>query len=91
MREVDVTTARKVLSDLILELEAGPIALTKHGKVVALLSSPSTSTDTKMRLPADVPVPGQVGWIPGGAAQMKAAQKRRDELLNRAFPKKSRG
>jgi antitoxin (DNA-binding transcriptional repressor) of toxin-antitoxin stability system len=45
-RSITATALRQELRNLLTTLGEGPIEITKHGKVVAVLAAPSTTTDT---------------------------------------------
>tara|TARA_R110000744_G_scaffold36139_4_gene83601 strand:+ start:1933 stop:2316 length:384 start_codon:yes stop_codon:yes gene_type:complete len=40
MKTISATNLRVQLRDLLADLDAGPVTITKHGKVVAVLSAP---------------------------------------------------
>ena len=41
MKTISATNLRVQLRDLLTDLDTGPVSITKHGKVVAVLSAPS--------------------------------------------------
>ena len=96
MKSVDATTVRRELMKLI---EAGePVAITRYGKVVAVLR-PGTYDVEGFPHAGGIEAVNATHGAPGGIsastwhatlAEVQAAQRRRDELLNQVNSSKRR-
>ena len=66
MKTISATNLRVQLRDLLADLDTGPVMITKHGKVVAVLSAPGEPVEAVEAAPTteDTPEPPDASQSP---------------------------